>query len=286
MELEGNRSILLTFDVEDWFHVENFKEYIPFSSWNDHELRVEKNIHLILDLLDSFSFKPKATFFVLGWIAKKLPDMVREIQKRGHEVASHGNSHHLCTNQSFKEIEQDLKIGKSRLEDIIGHEVYGYRAPSFAINDDILKIIRDTGHVYDSSYNSFAMHGRYGTIDLPPKEGSSVSYKLSDQFYEIPVSNFKIHNKVIPLGGGGYFRLIPLYFFLTGIKQVLKTDNAFVFYSHPWEFDPEQPKVKEASALYKFRHYINLKKTATKLENLIRIFSQYEFRTCKKYLAK
>ncbi len=113
------KTILLTFDVEDWFQVENFKNYIPFSSWNHHELRVEKNIHLILDLLDSFSFQPKATFFVLGWIAKKLPNMVKEIHKRGHEVASHGNHHHLCTNQSVKEIEQDLKSGKALLEDII-----------------------------------------------------------------------------------------------------------------------------------------------------------------------
>ncbi|MCD4677450.1 MAG: DUF3473 domain-containing protein [Desulfobacula sp.] len=284
MESEEKKSILLTFDVEDWFQVENFKEYIPFSSWNEHELRVEKNIHLILDLLDSFSFKPRATFFVLGWIAKKLPAMIRQIQERGHEIASHGNLHHLCTNQSFKEIERDLKSGKNLLEDITGHKIYGYRAPSFAINDDILKIIRDTGHIYDSSYNSFAMHGRYGTIDLPAKQGSKISYKLSDQFYEIHVSNLKFRNKIFPLGGGGYFRLIPFSLFKSGMTYVLKNQDGFVFYSHPWEFDPEQPRVKQASAGFKFRHYINLHRTGFKLNSLIKYFDTSCFKTCVEYI--
>ena len=280
MESEEKKSILLTFDVEDWFQVENFKEYIPFSSWNEHDLRVEKNIHLILDLLDSFSFKPRATFFVLGWIAKKLPSMVRQIQERGHEVASHGNLHHLCTNQSFKEVEQDLKSGKNLLEDITGHKIDGYRAPSFAINDDILKIIRDTGHIYDSSYNSFAMHGRYGTIKLPENPKKNFYYEIDTEFYEIPVSNFKIGKIVLPLGGGGYFRLIPFPMFKFGMKRVLENQDAFVFYSHPWEFDPGQPRVDRASNGFKFRHYINLEKTFSKLRALIRSFHNLSFTSC------
>jgi len=280
------KTILLTFDVEDWFQVENFKDYIPFSSWNHHELRVEKNIHLILDLLDSFSFQPRATFFVLGWIAQKMSAMVKEIHKRGHEVASHGNLHHLCTNQSFKEIEQDLKSGKALLEDIIGHEVFGYRAPSFAINNDILKIIKDTGHVYDSSYNSFAIHKRYGTLDLSSYTKKGIAFKIVDDFFELPISNLTINQKVFPLGGGGYFRLIPFPLFKLGMNWALNKDNAFLFYSHPWEFDPDQPRVEQASTGFKFRHYINLNQTQKKLESLIKNFNNLKFTTCIDYLRQ
>ena len=278
--------MLLTFDVEDWFQVENFKDYIPFSSWNDHELRVEKNIHLILDLLDSFSFQPKATFFVLGWIAKKLPDMVKEIHKRGHEVASHGNLHHLCTTLSFKEVEQDIKDGKALLEDIINHEVFGYRAPSFAINNDILKIIKDTGHVYDSSYNSFSMHKRYGTIDLSGYTKKGAAFKIADDFFELPISNLTISQKTFPLGGGGYFRLIPFPLFKRGLNWVLNKEKAFLFYSHPWEFDPDQPRVEQASKSFKFRHYINLNRTQKKLESMIKNFNSLKFISCIDYLRQ
>ncbi len=280
------KTILLTFDVEDWFQVENFKNYIPFSSWDDHELRVEKNIHLILDLLDSFPFQPKATFFILGWIAKKLPGMVKEIHKRGHELASHGNLHHLCTNQSFKEIEQDLKSGKALLEDIIGQKIYGYRAPSFAINNDILKIIHDTGHVYDSSYNSFSMHGRYGIINIAGKSKKGIAYKITNDFFELPISNLTINQKTFPLGGGGYFRLIPFPLFKLGMNRALNKDQAFLFYSHPWEFDPDQPRVKQASTGFKFRHYINLNQTRKKLESLLTHFNNLKFISCIDYLRQ
>ena len=151
-----NHSFLLTIDVEDWFQVENFKKYIPFASWSSYELRVEKNTHRILDLLDSASFKFQvssfkisATFFVLGWLAERLPHLVREIHSRGHEIASHGYYHNLCNEQSHEELKTDLYNSKSFLEDIIGTQVYGYRAPSFAINNDILKIIEDCGYLYD-----------------------------------------------------------------------------------------------------------------------------------------
>ncbi len=286
MALEENKTILLTFDVEDWFQVENFKEYIPFSSWNNHSLRVEKNIHLILDLLDKFSFKPKATFFVLGWIAKKLPNMVKEIGDRGHEIASHGNLHHLCTKQSFEEVKQDLIAGKALLEDILGKRVYGYRAPSFAINNDILKIIKETGHVYDSSFNSFSMHKRYGTIDLPDSTEKNGAFKISNNFFELPISNLSINKKIFPLGGGGYFRLIPFPIFKLGMNYVLKKDKTFLFYSHPWEFDSDQPRVKQASKSFKFRHYINLNKTLKKCESMINNFKNLKFTTCIDYLGE
>jgi len=277
-------AILLTIDVEDWFQVENFKSYIDFSTWNSFELRVEKNTHLILDLLDAFSFKPKATFFILGWIAEKLPTLVRQIRDRGHEVGSHGANHHLCTTLDRNRLAQDLLTSKNRIEDITGHAVYGYRAPSFAVNDQVIEMIKQAGYLYDSSYNSFSAHGRYGSINLSNAVKNGGSYQLDNHFFELPVSNLRLCNKTIPLGGGGYFRLYPTYFFKQGIKNILKKDNAFIFYTHPWEFDPDQPRVHQASRGFKFRHYINLDKTENKLKRMICAFSDSFFFTCKKYI--
>jgi polysaccharide deacetylase family protein (PEP-CTERM system associated) len=333
--------ILLTIDVEDWFQVENFKQCISFSSWQSYELRVEKNTHRLLDLLDSEStqqpFKPqarlplrgtnrqakrssseavlqppaklRATFFVLGWIAQRLPHLVREIRSRGHEVASHGYQHNLCIECSFDDLKTDLIHSKNLLEDIIGDQVYGYRAPGFSISQDILKIIQDCGYLYDSSFNSFAMNGRYGHLDLsqngtrgialqiskippgrrPLRAGgqnpkSKIQNPKSKIFYELPISNIKLGNSILPWGGGGYFRLIPFPIFRLGVQSILKKENAYLLYLHPWEIDPEQPKVKEVSKFFKFRHYINLNKTASKLSSFIEAFNQCHFATCHQYL--
>ena len=346
---------LLTIDVEDWFQVENFKKYIPFDSWPSYEMRVEKNTHRILDLLDSVSCQPsvvgsqpsdnlnqmesnssqfninhgqrstdnrqnkklKGTFFVLGWLAERLPHLVREIHSRGHEVASHGYYHNLCNDQSHEDLKNDLSNSKSLLEDIIGTQVYGYRAPSFAINNDILKIIEDCGYLYDSSYNSFSMHGRYGQISVSQNGQKGIALQIpstkhqkplpreihdsdseayltgakseirdprSKIFYELPISNLKFAHQVFPWGGGGYFRLIPSKLFEIGIKCILRQENAYLFYFHPWEIDPEQPRVNQASSFYKFRHYINLNKTHIKLSKLIENFKHCNFITCSQYL--
>ncbi len=279
-----NRSILLTFDVEDWFQVENFKESIEFSTWNCFELRVEKNTQKILDLLDSFPFKPKATFFILGWIAKKLPNLVRQIHDQDHEVASHGLNHNLCKNLSGPALLKDLKSSKVLLEDLTGHQIHGYRAPSFAVNDEILSSIALAGYTYDSSFNSFSGHGRYGTIDLSRAKKKQACYKINNNFFELPISNFKIHNKILPLGGGGYFRLFPFPLFKLGMKSVLKKDQTFIFYAHPWEFDPFQPRVEQASRQFKFRHYTNLHRTEKKLAALLDSFCDHQFITCRDYI--
>lgn len=284
MVSEEKSSILLTFDVEDWFQVENFKAHIEFSTWNSFEPRVEKSTNVILDLLDSFPFKPKATFFTLGWIAKKFPHLVKEIRKRGHEIASHGVDHHLCTRLSVKELLRDLTDSRHLLEDLTGENVKGYRAPSFAIDDEILKIIHKAGYLYDSSYNSFSAHGRYGTIDLSGALKLKYGYQIKDNFFELPLSNLTLFNKVIPFGGGGYFRLMPFPVFRAGVKQILKQNKSFVFYSHPWEFDPDQPRVNQASPWFKFRHYVNLNKTGKKLKTLISTFAESQFLTCSDYL--
>lgn len=300
--------ILLTIDVEDWFQVENFKNYIPFSSWPSYELRVEKNSHRILDLLDSITLEPpslsasqlpsrknspKASFFVLGWLAERLPGLVREIHSRGHEVASHGYNHNLCNQQSCEDLKKDLKDSKKLLEDIIGSQVYGYRAPSFAINNDILQVIEDCGYLYDSSYNSFAMHERYGRLDLSKNDNKGVAVKISNNFYELPISNIKfsiqnsksrIQNLQLPWGGGGYFRTIPLSLFKMGVNSILNKYKAYIFYMHPWEIDSKQPRIKEASYFFKFRHYVNLYKNASKFSLFIKYFRKYNFTTCHNYL--
>ncbi len=301
--MRDNNSILLTIDVEDWFQVENFKPWIPFSSWSTRELRVEKNTHRLLDLFDTFvsTRNPKpgtqnpitATFFILGWIAERLPNLVREIHNRGHEVASHGYNHNLCSECSSDDLKTDLINSKKLLEDIIGDRVYGYRAPSFAISNDLLKTIQDCGYLYDSSYNSFALHGRYGQMDFSQNEKIGIAIQISKNqnpkskmLYELPISNMRLKNCVFPLGGGCYFRLIPFLIYKLGVQTILKKDKAYLFYMHPWEIDTEQPKVRKASYQYKFRHYLNLNKTASRLSKLVDTFYQSRFITCRQYLEE
>ena len=338
-----NYSILLTIDVEDWFQVENFKQCIPFSSWPTCELRVEKNVHRILDLLDSikpnnpinasresgsrkgltqnskpatrnngFGLPPhdkdlpcdlsslpssphalrltphgsiRATFFILGWVAERLPHLVREIQSRGHEVASHGYDHVLCKEQSAEDLKNDLLKSKNLLEDIIGAPIYGYRAPGFSVNRDILNIIEGAGYLYDSSFNSFKLNKRYGQVEFGTNNGSNgLSIQMSDSFYELPISNLKIGRQFFPWGGGGYFRLIPTGLFRLGVRSILKKQGGYLFYMHPWEIDSDQPKVAGVRLSYKFRHYINLEKTLNKLSYFLEELRDCRFQTCYEYL--
>jgi len=295
-------SILLTFDVEDWFQVENFKPCIPFSSWSNCQLRVEKNTHRLLDLLDSIevagpddsrksgcaaaAMNPRATFFILGWIAQRLSHLVREIHARGHEVASHGFNHSLCNRESPDVLKRDLADSRKLLEDIIGRPVYGYRAPSFSVTAEILKIIEESGYLYDSSLNSFRMNRRYGRVDLSRKTRRGIALQFSDTFYELPISNVTVGKHALPLGGGAYFRLIPFSLFQFGVESILRRDKAYLFYLHPWEIDPEQPKVEEASYFHRFRHYANLKTTASRLALLIEKCRSASFATCTQYLEE
>lgn len=270
--------------MEDWFQVENFKDYIKFSTWSSFELRVEKNTELILDTLDAFPNKLKATFFVLGWIVERLPGLVKKIHERGHEVASHGVIHRLCTKMTQKDLLSDLIRSKSLLENITGGVISGYRAPSFAVNDSIVNSIKQAGYTYDSSYNSFSGHRRYGKIDLNNARKIGSCFQMENGLFELPVTNLKLKEKIIPLGGGGYFRLYPFNLYRLGMKAALKDEDAFVFYAHPWEFDPGQPRVKNASLGFRFRHYINLHQTESKLKRLIASFSDCKFVTCSDYI--
>lgn len=288
------KHILLTIDVEDWFQVENLKSVIPFSTWDERELRVERNTHRLLDLFDSINLNPdtqnnptnpKATFFILGWLIRRMPALIREIHARGHEVASHGFNHHLCTHQQPDELRKDLTESKAALEDTIGAPVFGYRAPSFSINSDVLKIIEESGYEYDSSYNSFGLHGRYGKVDFSRNTKCGLAYDMSESFHELPVSNLNFGSHVLPWSGGGYFRLMPFFIFRRGIKKILHHSSGYLFYMHPWEIDPDQPRVNGIPRNYKFRHYVNLNKTYQRLTNLIEDFNHCLFVTLHQYLT-
>ncbi|HYA41287.1 MAG TPA: DUF3473 domain-containing protein [Syntrophobacteraceae bacterium] len=291
-----SKSILLTFDVEDWFQVENLKKCIPFSSWPRCELRVEKSTRRLLDCLDrafngrddsaaSTCGPPKATFFVLGWLARQLPNLVREIAARGHEIASHGLYHNLCSQCSIEDLRVDLSESKKILEDIIGSEVHGYRAPSFSIMPEALKLIEECGYTYDSSYNSFSAHKRYGRIDLV-QNAHGIANHVLPSLYELPISNLKIGKYTIPMGGGGYFRFMPIWLFKKAVGSIISKQGAYLFYMHPWEIDPEQPRVKGLPFSFRFRHYMNLDVTASKLCDFLRAFSGCRFLTCRGYIGR
>jgi len=291
-----NKSIILTFDVEDWFHVENLKTCIPFASWPDCELRVENNTLHILDFLDcalksngnspeSTRKPPRATFFVLGWVAKRAPQLVREIATRGHEVASHGFYHNRCYQGSLNDLRDDLSNSKKILEDITGLPVHGYRAPCFSIGPEVLELIAECGYTYDSSYNSFPGNSNYGRLDLV-RNGSGIANRVLPSLYELPISNFKIGNYTIPMGGGGYFRLFPGWFFERAVRSIIAREGTYLFYMHPWEIDPGQPRVKGLPFSYRFRHYVNLRETASKLANFIGAFGDCRFLTCRGYIDR
>jgi len=261
---------------------------------------VEKNTHRLLDLFDSANLKQaqalrdvgsklrsgpvKATFFVLGWVAERLPHLVREINARGHEVASHGYFHQLCPRCSWEDLESDLKDSKKLLEDMTGRPVHGYRAPGFSVSDRVLRAVENAGYLYDSSFNSFGMNHRYGRLDLNGKRTNRVAIFISDSFYEIPVSNLELGNRILPWGGGGYFRLIPHALFRYGVKRILSRQNVYVFYIHPWEIDPEQPRVEKVNRILLFRHYVNLDKTFSRLLNFLDNFRACRFLGCHQYL--
>ncbi|MGQ9671023.1 MAG: DUF3473 domain-containing protein [Desulfosoma sp.] len=282
-------SILLTFDVEDWFQVENLRAHCPESTWEGRPLRVERSTLRLLDLLDEASGNggavPHATFFVLGWVARRCPGLVRRIHERGHEVASHGYGHRLCRLENREALASDLKASKALLEDILGCPVHGYRAPGFSIDDNILHLIRHAGYAYDSSYNSFRWNPRYGRVRLQGATRCGIGMRLDNGLVELPLSNLDVRVTCLPWAGGGYFRFLPPSCFHWGVRSLLQRDSAYLFYLHPWELDPGQPRLSNASRLSLFRHYHNLNQTEARLRAFLKTFSHCDFLTCWEYLT-
>ncbi len=261
----------LTIDVEDYFHVAALAESIQTSQWDSLECRVEKNTEKLLSLFESKNVK--ATFFTLGWVAERFPQIVKKIASAGHEVASHGYSHQLIYNQSPAVFKEETHKSKVILEDITQQEVIGYRAASYSITERskwALDILCDLGFKYDSSIFP-VKHDLYG-IPGSPRWPYNLETDKKNTIVEFPISTFNIANYKLPIAGGGYFRLFPYWFTKLGLGSINKENEPFVFYLHPWEVDPSQPKV-QASWFSMFRHYNNLEKCYSRLEQLLSDFS-------------
>jgi len=276
------KTILITIDLEDWFQVENLRTHFPHSIWHSCQLRVEESTAKLLEKLAEHHIR--ATFFILGWTAERVPHLVKQIASSGHEIASHGYRHQLCTSLSERQLEEDLRKSKVLLEDLAGKRVSGYRAPSFSITARLVKLLKKLHFSYDSSFNSFCMHGRYGKLDGSWLPVGPVLLMNESGLYEIPISNVSLFHRTIPWGGGGYFRLYPLSLFNWGVKRILGKKGAFIFYCHPWEFDPGQPRVKGLRPDLGFRHYVNISRNLEKLSSFIRAFSFCSFLTCSEFI--
>jgi polysaccharide deacetylase family protein (PEP-CTERM system associated) len=275
-------SIVITVDFEDWFQVENLRVCFPHEKWEKCELRIERNTYALLELFDAFGVK--VTFFVLGWVAKRRRDLVTRIAAMGHEVASHGYYHRICHGLPVSELKKDLEMSRDILGDITGKAPLGYRAPNFSITESLVDLLGELNFVYDSSYNSFALNRRHGRVEglkLSP-QGHLV---FENGLKELPVSNLGIAGKTIPWAGGGYFRLWPTRLFELGISRILQKQGYYVFYCHPWELDPEQPKQSRGiGSLNRFRHYLNLNKTLKRLEHFFMTFKNVSFMSCSHFL--
>lgn len=260
----------MTIDVEDYFQVSAFASHIPREAWDTLPCRVEKNIDRILLLLDDKQIK--ATFFTLGWIAKRYPSMIKRMVENGHEIASHGWSHYRVTEQQPAEFRDDITRSKALLEEISGQPVLGYRAPSFSINHKnlwALETLQEAGYLYSSSIYP-VQHDHYGMPDAPrfsfyPEEGKGL--------LELPVTTTRLFGRNVPAGGGGYFRLWPYpvsRWFLNRVNQI--DAQPAIFYFHPWEIDFEQPRQEGISLKTRFRHYLNLQRMEGRLRLLTHDF--------------
>jgi len=261
----------LTIDVEDYFHVAALSKSIFTDDWDNISCRVEKNTRVLLDLFEQHS--AKATFFVLGWVAERYPGIVKEIDKRGHEVASHGYSHQLIYKQTPALFKEETLTSKQILEDITGKDVNGYRAASYSITNQslwALDILAEAGFKYDSSIFP-VHHDNYG-IPGSPTDPHILKTSVGNQLVEFPLSTYKILGQSVPVAGGGYFRLYPYWLSRFFYKNLNKISKPFVFYLHPWEVDPDQPRVK-VSWFSEFRHYNNLDVCENRLSRLLEDFS-------------
>lgn len=261
---------VLTVDVEDYFQVSAFAGSVKQKDWDNHPLRVENNTQRLLDMFDERQIK--ATFFVLGWVAERQKPLILEIAERGHEVACHGYSHQLVYNQTPAVFREETVRAKNILEDIIQQPVRGYRAASYSITEKsqwALDILAECEFIYDSSIFP-VRHDRYGMPDTPAHPYVLKTPK-GHSIIEFPLSTTKIFNYRLPIAGGGYFRLYPYWLSKMGLSQINRQNKPFIFYLHPWEIDPDQPKI-EAGWFSRFRHYNNLGKCESRLRKLMTDF--------------
>jgi polysaccharide deacetylase family protein (PEP-CTERM system associated) len=261
-------------DVEDYYQVGAFSRIISFDDWDKWESRVVTNTCRILDVLDTATAEPvNATFFVLGWVAERYPNLVPEIVSRGHEVASHGFGHRLVYEQTESEFREDVIRARQILRSQSGQEVIGFRAPSFSIvkrTSWAHEILVEAGYKYDSSVFPI-YHDLHGNPDAP-REIHKIE-TATGSIVEFPPAVVKCLGQNLPIGGGGYFRFFPYFVTKMCLCSVNKQNLPFVFYIHPWETDPDQPHIPNAPLKSRFRHYLNLNRTTKRLTKLLNDFS-------------
>lgn len=255
----------LTIDVEDYFQVSAMAPYIPRSDWDSRECRVERNVDLLLAMLARHGVQ--ATFFTLGWVAERYPQLVRRIVEQGHELASHGYGHQRASDLDHAAFREDIVRAKQLLEDIGGVAVQGYRAPSFSIGSSNLwafDSLQEAGYRYSSSIYPI-QHDHYGMPDAP-----RFAHKVADGLIEVPVTTLRVRQRNLPSSGGGYFRLLPYALSRWMIGRVNQVDRQpAIFYCHPWEFDPGQPRVPGINLKTRFRHYVNIGRMEQRVDRLL-----------------
>lgn len=262
----------MTVDVEDYFHVSAFERAIAPAQWGDWPSTVERNTHRLLDLFDQHTIK--ATFFVLGWVAERYPGLVREIRSRDHEIASHGYSHRLVYRQTPEVFRDETCRSKQLLEDQAQVAVTGYRAASYSITRQSMwavDILAELGFSWDSSIFPIH-HDRYGIPDSPTRP-YRIRTANGAELLEFPLTTATVGPLRLPAAGGGYFRLYPYWLSRWLFGRAARQQGAAIFYLHPWEIDPDQPRVPNAGLLSRFRHYNNLERCLPRLEQLIKQFS-------------
>jgi len=258
----------LTIDVEDYFQVSAFAPHIPRTDWPIRECRVERNVDCILQMLETHG--AKGTFFTLGWLAERYPEVIKRIVDNGHELASHGYGHERVSDQTPESFFADINVAKLILEDLSGQEIKGYRAPSFSIGEKNLwafEMLEKAGYQYSSSIYPIR-HDHYGMPNAPRHA------HLVGNLLEIPATTLRFFNRNWPASGGGYFRLMPYELSRWMIRRVNDVDQlSAVFYFHPWEIDSGQPRIPGISAKTRFRHYVNIDRMESRLHRLLADFS-------------
>jgi polysaccharide deacetylase family protein (PEP-CTERM system associated) len=260
----------MTVDVEDYFHASAFDRIVSRAEWFERESRVVPNTHRLLEFFHRHQVR--GTFFVLGWVAERFPSLVREIASCGHELASHGYHHQLIYTLTREQFRDDVRRAKAVIEDAGGCQVRGYRAPSFSIVRSslwALDVLIEEGHAYDASIFPIH-HDRYGIPDAP--RTAHVIKRGAGEIVEVPASTVRAGASNLPIAGGGYFRLLPYAFTRWGINRVNAAGEPVVFYIHPWEIDPAQPRLP-VSRLTALRHYSNLDDTLTRMERMVSDFA-------------
>jgi polysaccharide deacetylase family protein (PEP-CTERM system associated) len=270
----------LTIDVEDYYHVSGFDRCVSRRQWDDFPARVGDSTRRVLDLLAERGVR--ATFFILGWVAERQPELVRAIHAAGHEIGCHSYAHRLIYEQTPKQFRVDLRLARLVLEDIVGERVTAYRAPSFSITNRslwALDILLEEGFLFDSSIYP-THHDRYG-IAGTPLQPHSIEH-AGGSLWEFPPPVWRLMKYPLPIGGGGYFRLYPYALTRRGLRAINAAGRPFAVYLHPWEFDPEQPRLRPGM-IRAFRHYVGLSRAEGRL---IRLLQDFRFGTMSEALGE